>query len=291
LATEGAHRGEYDPRVRSALLAEAARVVRAFGFANSHVVIIGGLVPSLLVPVPDAGLEPHVGTQDLDLCLRIALVEGNVGAYDRLEKSLRDAGFQMLDRDGHRESYRWKGGVDFPLTLEFFCPPIEGKESGALHRPGGIVGGKLSAIVLRTGALIDRDVREVEFPVELPGGQGRTHMRLKVVGPAAYLASKVDALKGRLNNKDAYDIVWLTEAWPGGQPGLASVIRASPIHDDPLFRQALVELEQEFASIDAAGARKYARFMSAPEVDLDQSAQRASSAVKLLLAELRTQGL
>ncbi|NRD57389.1 nucleotidyl transferase AbiEii/AbiGii toxin family protein [Corallococcus exiguus] len=281
MAIEGGHHGTYDPRVRSVLLAEAVRVVRAFGFANEHVVIIGGLVPPLLVPVPEPGIEPHIGTQDLDLCLSVALIEGNVGAYDKLEKSLRDAGFHMVKG----ESFRWQGG-DLPLTIEFFCPPTGGQEGGRLYRPGGIVGGKLSAIVLKTGALIDRDVRPVEVPVDLPGGGGRTHMRLKVVGPAAYLASKADALQRRNNNKDAYDIVWLIEAWPGGQKEFAAVIRDSSVHDDPLFEQALVALSQEFEDLDAAGARKYARFMSASGVDPDQSARHASSAVKLLLAEL-----
>jgi len=71
------------------------RVIRAFSFAGAHVVIIGGLVPSLLVPEPEQGIERNIGTQDLDLCLSIALVDGNVGNYDRLEQSLKGAGFRM----------------------------------------------------------------------------------------------------------------------------------------------------------------------------------------------------
>ncbi|RKH10506.1 hypothetical protein D7V97_13540 [Corallococcus sp. CA053C] len=282
LATEGRHLGEYDPSVRSALLAEAVHVVRAFGFAGAHVVIIGGLVPSLLVPEPESGIEPHIGTQDLDLCLRVALVEGEVGHYERLERTLKAAGFTM---DSH-SSWRWKGGVTHPLTVEFFCALAPGREAGRLYRPGGVVGGRLSALVLAAGRLIDRDFLEKEVVVVLPGGGGRTRQRLRVAGPAAYLAAKVDALRKRPKNKDAYDIVWLIESWPGGQAGLAPVIQASPIHDDPDFQQALVALAQEFEDLDAAGARKYARFVASPGVDPDHSARRASGAVKLLLAEL-----
>ncbi|WP_375755157.1 hypothetical protein [Corallococcus exercitus] len=282
MVTEGGHLGEYDPSVRSALLAEAVHVVRAFGFAGAHVVVIGGLVPSLLVPEPGPGLEPHIGTQDLDLCLRVALVEGEVGHYERLERTLKSAGFRPLPHS----SWRWTGGVTHPLTVEFFCPLAPGREAGRLYRPGGVVGGRLSALVLSTGTLIDRDFIEKEVVVELPGGGGRTHQRLRVAGPAAYLAAKVDALRNRPKNKDAYDIVWLVESWPGGQAGLAPVIRESPIHADPLFQQALGALAQEFADLDAAGARKYARFVAAPGVDADQSARHASGAVKLLLAEL-----
>jgi hypothetical protein len=287
LATDGGHLGQYDPSVRSALLAEAVHVVRAFGFAGAHVVIIGGLVPSLLVPEPGPGMEPHIGTQDLDLCLRVALVEGEVGHYERLEHALKAAGFRAVPHS----SWRWKGGVTHPLTVEFFCPSAPGREAGRLYRPGGVVGGRLSALVLAAGTLIDRDFIEKELTVELPGGGGRTHHRLRVAGPAAYLASKVDALKGRTNNKDAYDIVWLIEAWPGGQAGLAPVLRASPVHDDPAFQQALVALAREFADLDAAGARKYARFMAGPGIHADQSARRASGAVKTLLAELAARRL
>ncbi len=113
-------------------------------------------------------------------------------------------------------SWRWKGGIGFPLTLEFFCPSAEDRPPGKRHRPGGVVGGKLSAMALAAGRLIDADVREVRIEVELPEG-GRTQHALKVVGPAAYLASKVDALQGRSKNKDAYHVVWLLECWPGGQ--------------------------------------------------------------------------
>ncbi|NNB85097.1 hypothetical protein HJC10_27195 [Corallococcus exiguus] len=282
MATEGFHLGEYDPSVRSALLAEAVHVVRAFGFAGAHIVIIGGLVPSLLVPTPEVGIEPHAGTQDLDLCLRVALVEGEVGDYERMENALKAVGFKMHAGT----SWRWKGGISRPLIVEFFCPPGPEREVGRLYRPGGVVGGKLCALVLKTGNLIDRDFVEKEVDVVLPGGGGRTRHLLKIAGPASYLAAKVDALKNRTKNKDAYDIVWLVEAWPGGQSPLAATIRLSPVHDDPVFQHALVALGHEFADLDAAGARMYARFMSAPGVDLDQSARRASSAVKLLLAEL-----
>lgn len=92
MATEGGHVSDYDPVLRSKMLGEAARIIRAFGFAGAHVIIIGGLVPSLLVPNVEVGIEPHIGTNDLDLCFSVALVEGDVGEYERLETSLKSAG-------------------------------------------------------------------------------------------------------------------------------------------------------------------------------------------------------
>jgi hypothetical protein len=78
LASEGGHRGEYDPSLLPHLLGQAVHVLRAFGFAGQHAIVVGGLAPSLLVPERDPGIEPHVGTQDLDFCLSVALVEGDM---------------------------------------------------------------------------------------------------------------------------------------------------------------------------------------------------------------------
>jgi hypothetical protein len=287
LATETGHASDYDPLVTSRLLAEAVSVLRAFGASNAHAIVVGGLVPSLLIPSPDAGFEPHVGTQDLDLCLSVALIEGDVGSYERLEKSLRGAGFEMAMEDGHRVSWRWRGGIAFPLTVEFFCSAGPGREPGRLHRPGGIVGGKLSAMALSAGRLIDLDVRDVEVEVDLPGGGGRTRHRLKVVGPAAYLAAKADALQRRNKNKDAYDVVWLVEAWPGGQLALAEELARSRIAPEPELQAAMKVLQFEFGTIDSAGAVKYARFVADDGYSRDHAAQKAVGAVAALLGALK----
>lgn len=283
MATEGVPRSEYDPAVVPKLLGETARVMRAFGLARTHVVIVGGLVPPLLVPRPDAGTEPHIGTQDLDLCLSVALINGEVGAYENLQKSLMGLRFEMVDPKG----WRWRGGVELPLTVEFLCPPEPGREPGRLFRPRGLAGAKLSALTIATGGLVDRDFLVKEVDVTLPASEGKTRQELKVVGPAAYLATKADALRGRNKPKDAYDIVWLVESWPGGQAGLAPVIRASPIFEDEVFRKHLDILRQEFAGIDSAGARKYAHMMKEPGLDQDQLARRAVGAIKLLMEELK----
>lgn len=84
-------------------MAEAADIVRSLGFASAHVVLIGGIVPGLLVPVLDPGIEPHVGTADIDLCLSVALVEGATDTYERIETVLKRLGFAEADA-----SFRWR---------------------------------------------------------------------------------------------------------------------------------------------------------------------------------------
>lgn len=117
-----------------------------------------------------------------------------------------------------------------------------------------------------------------------PAGGGRTRQEIRVVGPAAYLAAKADALRRRDKNKDAYDVVWLTECWPGGQAALASELQRSSIFNE--LAATLAVLAEEFASIDAAGAVKYGRFMATDTAASDAFAQRAVGAIRALLAEL-----
>src|SRR3954447_4442984 len=99
---EGRHRSQYDPAVAQAVLSEAAGLIKALGFAAQHVALIGGIVPGLLVPVLDPGVEPHIGTTDLDVCLSVAIMEGTTGYYQKIQQTLRDAGFKPTE-----ESWRW----------------------------------------------------------------------------------------------------------------------------------------------------------------------------------------
>jgi hypothetical protein len=172
------------------------------------------------------------------------------------------------------------------INVEFFCAAGPGREPGRLDRPGGVVGGKLSALVLAAGRLIDADTRDVELDVVLPAGGGSTRQPVKVAGPAAYLAAKADALRRRDKNKDAYDIVWLVESWPGGQVELAREIAATSIAGDAEFIEALRVLKHEFGSVDAAGAVKFARFMDEDGSSIDRLARQAVGAVAALLQKL-----
>jgi hypothetical protein len=278
------HRGDYDARTTEAILDETVTVIRSFGFAGGHVILIGGLVPGLLVPVLDPGMEPHVGTGDVDLCLSAALVAGEVGEYERLEHTLRKSGFAMFRRnESQPESWRWVGGNRHSVVIEFFCPATAAAPAGRLFRPGGVVGGKLSALALEAGRLLDRDNVERRVTANTP--DGRIEIPIRVTGLAAFIATKVDAIEGRNKNKDAYDIVWLIDAWPGGIDPVVETIRKSPIWEAPEFKTTLSRLERQFASVDDVGPRQYARFMAGASPDAE--AQHAASAVGAVVSGLR----
>src|SRR5262249_10287298 len=110
---------------------------------------------------------------------------------------------------------------------------------------------------------------------------------LRVTGIAAFLAAKAAALRGRDKAKDAYDIVWLVEAWPGGPAGAARAVRASPIFNHPDLERTLHILEDQFRDLDRAGAQAYARFMADDDTGADLLARRAAGAVAEFLRRAR----
>ena len=117
MATDGESYREYDPTLVGTILGEAAHLLRHLGFAAEHIVLIGGVVPSLLILDPGGG-HSHLGTGDLDLCLSVAIVEGDTGEYERIETAAsRKAGYGPTD-----ESFRWKQTGRQGLQVEFFCP-------------------------------------------------------------------------------------------------------------------------------------------------------------------------
>lgn len=273
---------DYDAATTAVLLGEALALIRALGFAGAHVTVIGGLVPTLLVPELDPGMEPHVGSRDVDLCLSIAIVTGDVGSYERIETTVRRSGFKMArNKDGAPESWRWVSERNDRVVVEFFCPPVEGATPGRLFRPGGVTGKNLSALTLGVGGLVDRDGIEKLIATDLPEGKGRVAVR--VTGPASFLAAKSDALMRRDKPKDAYDIVWLVEAWPGGPERAAQDVSESRIANDTQFVEAMETLADQFSTLDSLGAKQYARFVSGGS---DTAARRAVGAVSSFTAAL-----
>lgn len=291
-APDGRHVSGYDPATAERLVNEAANIVRGLGFAAQHVVLIGGLVPGLLVPVLDPGIEPHVGTADIDLCLSMALVEGDTATYERIENVLKSLGFAESD-----VSFRWHRRAGLPLTVEFFCPAGEDRPPGRVFRPTAAtnptgkynLGSRLSALALDAGELLTTDVEIVEREVTLPENKGTVTVSLRVTGPLAFLVAKAQALVGptaRDKPKDAYDIVWLIESWPDGPAAAAAAFSDRPAYGNPAVAEAVAALRDAFARPDRVGARSYARFVAIGVDEEPRLERRAVGAIAEFLDAL-----
>jgi len=280
LATDEAPRNAYDPSLVTPLLGEAAWLLRHLGFTAQHTILIGGLIPSLLVLDPPA--QPHLGTGDLDLCLSLAIVTGDTAEYERLEASLTAAGYAPTDL-----SFWWRQRDGLHLQVEFFCAASEDRPAGKMFRPTAAInstarhnfGPKLTAIALDAGDVIETDVRKVEVDVDLPHAAGRTKFTFRVTGLLGFLAAKTAALTGRDKPKDAYDIVWILENWPGGPAAAASAIRNSPAFGRSDASQMVDRLFEEFSSLDGLGPSSFVRFMAPATATQDERVRRAREAL------------
>lgn len=239
------------------------------------------------MPIIDPAFgHPHVGTRDVDLCLSIALIEDGAQGYERMEKRLQAAGFKVGSC-----TFRWihPSGTE----VEFFCPVGEGRPAGKMHRPKAgpgrqTLGSRLTALALDAGELLTADRRMHRRTVRLPDDAGLIEFDFPVTGPAGFFAAKAAALGDRDKPKDAYDLIWLLEAWPGGAEAVASEIAAGialtlPDAVDRMCRQ----LGAAFASEDHHGPKAYARFVATDQGTPDDRtalALRAYGAVQAYLA-------
>jgi hypothetical protein len=292
LAGDGQHYSEYHAQVTDGILGEAAYLLRAIGFGSYHTILIGGMVPGLLVLDPPDSSRPHVGTTDLDFCLSIALVEGDTAEYERIEAALKSAGYEP-----EGATFCWRRSTGLRPKVEFFCPADKEGPVGVLFRPKAAenrtakqnMGSSLSAMALQAGSAISADVVQVIRDVDLPDGQGRVSQTFRISGLVGFLVAKVAALTGRDKPKDAYDIVWLLEAWEGGPAGAASSMMASSAYERQDVKEALATLELEFSDVGRVGPRSYARFMVTDTDDVDARAGlalRAQGAVREFVTAL-----
>jgi hypothetical protein len=98
--------------------------------------------------------------------------------------------------------------------------------------------------------------------------------------------AKIDALRGRDKPKDAYDIVWLVESWPGGPAAAAASFAQRPAYHRPEVTASLDSIRDAFAAADRIGARSYARFVATDARDEPQLERRAVGAIAEFIAAL-----
>src|SRR5205823_2291930 len=101
-------------RVKGTCLYLATKI----GDLLDELVIVGGLVPSLIVDQTQAGIVRHVGTNDLDVGMEIAILDNK--RYEALTERLRTAGFGPDENEkGNPTRQRWMINGPPKVTLDF----------------------------------------------------------------------------------------------------------------------------------------------------------------------------
>jgi hypothetical protein len=249
-------RPDYTEEKVAAAKSVMVELFHLLGEYRDQIVLIGGWVPSLLVPDRD---DPHVGSLDVDLALD--------------HRGLADAGYQSIakllesreyEKDKDNPFKYWRtvelGGRPIRVELDLMAGQYGG--TGKSHRTQKVQG--IQPRKARGCDIAFEAPIEVVVEGELPGG-GRDRASVRVTPIVPFLVMKAMALSDRLKEKDAYDIYYCIRHYPGGITALAEAFR--PLAGHGLVREALGKIREKFATPSHIGPKHVADFYGVTDPD------------------------
>jgi hypothetical protein len=245
------------------LIREAASFVYLLGgMAPKHLVIVGGLVAPLLVP--DAFAE-HRGSADIDFCLSVAFIAGSTAQYYKSLETLIEPYFELDGPSG----FRWRKRDDAPglrFRVDFLAPDDDTAPvaDGTKHLDASAAantGLHLRPFPIRAGHLVDEDAESMRLEaVELVYDPGvRADVSVRHAGPVGLLAAKADALAGRSEYADGYDVSWWCLHAGATADDVAELVITRAAFKNELFPESVAQLEAAFRAPDYPGPNGYAR--------------------------------
>jgi hypothetical protein len=257
---------------------EAARsviieLVHILGEYRDNMVLVGGWIPELLLPHSQ---DSHVGSIDVDLALNHRQLTES--GYRTISEILSHTGY-IQDKQQpfifHKEVHGQTVKVDF-LAGEY-------GGTGKSHRTQKIL------------EMRPRKARGCDLAFEIPpakitlkgqlpdGALDEVQVQISSVVP--FLIMKGMAMEDRRKAKDAYDIYFVIQNYPGG---LDEVVKAfEPYLKMPLVQEGLRKIAGKFASVDHVGPRDVADFYDPQDTEERIQRQRdAYEKVDYLLKKL-----
>ncbi len=256
----------YDTQQTSLVRATCLYVATKLGDLMDDLVIVGGLVPSLIIDQERLafGVEPHVGTMDLDIGLSVLLLDAE--RYKTVGERLRNAGFTPdLNEKGNRSRQRWVIDRGAKVTVDFLIGPTLPDDEGGRIRD---LEPDFAAFIMPGLQLAFRDQIEVSLSGQTITGE-RAQRTIRVCGPGAYVVLKALALRGRGENKDAYDLFYVVRNFGTGAADVAACL--AKLMDDEYAQTALSHLKEDFETASEIGPRRAAEFIGGVPDDVVQA--------------------
>jgi hypothetical protein len=271
---EPRHQNEYSARQTEAArcaLVDLGQVLAAF---QDCLVVIGGWVPDLLLPNAE---EPHVGTIDVDLALDPEKLKE--GRYAELLNLLLDT---RRYRPGTKQFQLvadvdlGDGGAPVQVEVEFLAPKeVKLKK----NRPRLLKGFRVLQADACGSAF--RAPEQIEISGRTLRG-AKNKVRLRVASLVDFLVMKAHALAGRDKPKDAYDLCYCLDHFPGGLAELAVAWRRLASEGD--VKRAVGILQEKFASPESFGPGQVVEFYDSTDSETRaMQARRAFELVQRLL--------
>jgi hypothetical protein len=247
------------------VLVEAFTVL---GRHRRHLVLVGGWVPSLLMP--SAG---HIGSIDVDLAIDSRQIPAHL--YETIGNDLRRAGYRTTDLPNRFEREVQIGGRTFTVRLDLITREYGHPPDGGTHE---IIQGMPVWRSRGVDIALDHS-SEMVVSGTLPEG-GDNEVRISVAVITAFLVMKGFALDDRKKEKDAYDIYFCLAKYPGGIDGLAKEFQ--PLMDNGLVQESLSKICGKFRTIDSIGPVWAAQVVRAAGGDYDVTQRDAFERAKAL---------
>lgn len=267
---------DYSEELVRAARSVLVELMHLLGEYWENIVLVGGWVPDLLLGSKES---PHIGSVDVDLALN--------------HMTLRDEGYRSIQELLTGRGYiQGKQPFIFNRTLK-----IEGNEitvqvdllsgeyqgTGKSHRHQKVQGG-LARKTRGCDLVFDNPVN-VTIEGTLPDGAKDT-VKVRVASIVPFLVMKGMALDERLKEKDAWDIYYCIQNYPGRLDKLIEEFRPHLNHG--LVREGLEKIAKHFASEKHVGPRFVADFEELTDPEEREIRERdAYEKVKYLLQKLR----
>jgi len=271
-------KSQYGEKEVNACKAVLLELVHLLGEIKDEMVIIGGWTPTFLLPQSD---DPHVGSLDIDVALDFSKIPDDT--YQTILKTFLRRGYTQDKEQPFRFFREVKIEGAEPVTVEVDLMAGEYGGTGKGRRTQ-----KVQDVRVRKARGCDLafdSAITITLEGELPEG-GKDKASFKVAGIVPFLVMKGMAMYDRMKEKDAYDIYYCIEHYPGGAEGLASEFR--PHITNKLVIEGLEKIRGKFASIEHIGPKWVADFLEvADKEDRDIIMRRAYEKVSELLDILK----
>ncbi|MGC4013424.1 MAG: nucleotidyl transferase AbiEii/AbiGii toxin family protein [Luteolibacter sp.] len=273
---------DYVPRQITAARRVIVDVMQVMASFRDCLVLVGGWVPDLTIENPE---EPHVGSIDVDLALDVGKL--NEGRYAEMLKLLLatkryrqgDKAFQFITEVDLAD-----GLAPVAVEVEFLAPKeIKIRK----NKPTLLEGFRVLQADGCSAAF--HSPHSQKLTGQMVNGATNT-VSLQVASVPDFLVMKAFALNGRDKPKDAYDICYCLDHYPGGISELAEAWLARIKNDD--IAKAIGFFREKFESINAYGPMQVVEFYNEADPETrQQQARRAFELVQQFLAEIESESV
>jgi hypothetical protein len=247
-------RRDYTAEAVEAAKSVLIELMHLLGEYREDIVLIGGWVPELLLP---QGKRRHVGSMDIDLALNHLKIQDG---YKRIEELLRYRGYYQ--EKGRQPFIFFRdvpvGGETVTVQVDLLSGEYEGTGKGRRHQAVQ----ELKTRKVRGCDIAFEMVEEVSIEGEIPGG-GLDRVTIRVASIVPFFVMKGMALDERLKEKDAWDIYYCIQVYPGGIDALVKEFQPHLCHG--LVQEGLAKIAKHFADIRSIGPKFVAIFEEADE--------------------------